>query len=133
MSKRKKRSYRGRRSKRRAGHRMVCGHNYMAVCACDGMVYGNPCEANAAGVDVSNTGGCKAPTGEFGCGPNFCPLTDYCSETTTTDPGLSFFNCDPLPAGCGATPTCACLASLPCTSSCMQTSDGGLHTQCMGI
>jgi hypothetical protein len=43
------------------------------------------------------------------------------------------FTCTALPSGCGSPPSCACLATVPCAASCMPTSDGGLHTVCMGV
>jgi hypothetical protein len=110
-----------------------CPKNYIPTCGCDGMIYGNVCSANNAGIDVSDAGGCKAPVGDFGCGSQFCPLTDYCGETTTNQSPASMFTCQPLPGGCTMPPTCACLAVLPCGASCMPTADGGLHMVCMGV
>jgi hypothetical protein len=42
------------------------------------------------------------------------------------------YTCMPLPAACGATPTCACLSGETCGYNCM-TGDGGvLLAQCAG-
>src|SRR5262245_32463206 len=55
-----------------------CDLEYIPTCGCDGTVYGNPCEANTSGVDVSNLGGCYAPPGMFPCGWTFCAFNEYC-------------------------------------------------------
>ncbi len=111
---------------------MACDKNLIPTCACDGKIYGNPCEANAAGYDVSVIGNCQAPAGQFGCGPNFCTkATSYCVlqiSDVATEPNT--YTCSPLPGSCGASPSCACLSADPC--QCAMTSDGGLKLSCPG-
>jgi len=98
------------------------------VCGCDGKVYEHFCAAWAAGVDIGPTSACQTPTGYFVCGGLYCSMTtQYCTYEVGD---LSGHYCSPLPAGCGAAPSCACLASLPCT--CAATSDGGLVATCSG-
>lgn len=110
-----------------------CPDIYMPVCACDGEVKGNGCDANAQGQDVNVLGGCTAPAGMMPCGPGFCELaTSYCQRTTSDVAGYpDSFSCIPLPAGCGDVPSCACLANENCGNMCSE-ADGGLTLTCPG-
>jgi hypothetical protein len=91
----------------------------MPVCACDLMVYGNECEAAAAGVDVFNTGSCMPPQANlFNCGHGFCDsATQYCNKTNTDVGGTAdSYGCAPLPAACAGMPaSCTCIGA-PCGS-----------------
>lgn len=104
------------------------------ACGCDGVVYANPCEAELAGHDVSDAGGCEPPTAtDFACGHLFCDSrTEYCERTTSDVVGQpDTWGCRALPGGCGATPDCACLADEPCGAMC-EASGVGLRLTCPG-
>ena len=94
-----------------------CPEVYSPTCACDGMVYGNNCEAAAAGVDVSTISACMPPqANQFNCGHGFCDsTTEYCSKTNADVAGTpDSFSCAPLPAACaGMPPSCTCIGD-PC-------------------
>jgi hypothetical protein len=109
-----------------------CPNNVQPTCGCDHKVYGNPCDAAAAGVDVDDLGGCTAPPGMFGCGSGFCSLdSQYCMEVPAgTSQGLTTYTCEPLPAVCGGLPGCECLSNVTCGGNCQSTSDGGLEVVC---
>lgn len=112
----------------------ACDDVYMATCACDGKVYSNPCEANGAGVDANDQGGCMAPMGQFPCGATFCQLgTSYCRRSMSDVGGEpSSYICETLPPACGNPATCACLAKVACGASCEASADGGFTVTCLG-
>ncbi len=88
----------------------ACPAVYSPVCGCDGRVHGNECEMRAAGADLNTLGGCTAPMGTFGCGATFCNRgTQYCQAFSGGIVAQVRYSCQQVPAGCGATPTCACL------------------------
>lgn len=111
-----------------------CSDIYAPVCACDGKVYSNQCDANSIGLDVSTLGGCTPPQGEFGCGPFFCTLGEEYCEKIISDVGgePSTYSCQPLPASCNGVTDCGCLTNVPCAPSCQATSNGGAQITCPG-
>ena len=99
------------------------------VCGCNGQLYRSPCEAEGAGVSISTVGGCEPPTGKFVCGTIFCAHgTQYC-EKQVRGTGSQYL-CRDLPAGCGATPACACIASVS-QCDCAVAANGELMTMCV--
>lgn len=97
----------------------ACPEFYSPTCACNGMVYGNDCEAAAAGFDVSTLGGCMPPEPtQFNCGKGFCDAaTQYCQRTLSDVGGTpDSYTCVNAPAACaGGKPSCACIGD-PCGS-----------------
>ena len=108
----------------------VCEHIADPVCACDGEIYGNECEANAAGVQIKDEGPtCVAPPGQFQCGAHFCDsASEYCEAY---DRGSHL--CKPWPADCGDAPSCAsCFSSsLPVDCVACVVSGSGFELRCM--
>jgi hypothetical protein len=110
----------------------ACEKNRDATCGCDRKIYDNACAANQAGVDLSDYGRCTPPPEEFGCGPHFCALSGYYCELIVGPTFLQSYACQPLPAACGGTASCACLSSVMCGSHCNQNADGGFQVTCSG-
>ena len=103
-------------------------------CGCDGTVYGSPCEAYAAGADLSASGGCPVANGSFACGYTQCSLrNDYCqrqlSDVVDEPDG---FVCRPVTNCPSEFPTCACLAGEPCGAACSGVGATGLTLTCPG-
>ncbi|MEZ4297570.1 MAG: hypothetical protein R3B70_21595 [Polyangiaceae bacterium] len=112
----------------------TCPDNVAPVCACDGRVYNNECEANAAGLDVSLLGSCPTPNGTIPCGYAYCDIgEEYCQITGSDVPGEpNGYACIPLPNSCkNDTATCACLADVSCGDMCKEL-DGGFIVTCPG-
>lgn len=130
-------SHRQLRRRRSGGHcrtrPAACPAVVMSVCACDGKTYANACEAAAAGRDLNAAGGCPAPARTFACGTTFCPVgTHYCQAGY----GGRFdnppsFTCLPIPAGCGASPTCSCFSDETCGNMCTQDPAGNVTLTCL--
>ncbi|WP_437735249.1 hypothetical protein [Sorangium sp. So ce1335] len=118
------------------------------VCACDGRVYPNACEAARAGVSIGGGEECAgaAPPGTSACGSYFCSATDaYCQ--IVEDPHDEIFKmptrrtCKAIPSSCQAEPSCDCMtaASLVpgkggCTGApdCTRDATGSFAVQCTG-
>lgn len=111
-----------------------CVEIYEPVCGCDGNVYGNGCEANAAGVDINWLGGCTPPGGHFACGVGFCPVdTYYCRIVVSDIAGWdNEYSCHPYPSGCGSTPSCGCMTAEPCGDICEVDAGGNITLTCPG-
>jgi hypothetical protein len=111
-----------------------CSDFFEPTCGCDGVVHSNPCDANAAGTDTNDVGGCEVPPGQFSCGHTFCdPNTQYCQRSTSDIGGEpSGFQCNQLPVGCTLASDCDCLAGEPCGSLCDGTASGGFEVTCPG-
>ena len=111
-----------------------CAETLMPVCACDGTIYTNACEANAAGVDVNDlSGGCTVPTGQFACGFRLCDDTSYCT-ISLDDTGMPpSYRCTPFPSACdGGGRDCTCVAGEPCGEICSVDGDGHVTVTCPG-
>lgn len=111
----------------------ACDKSLFPTCGCDGQIHGNECDANAVGTDVNNNG-CTPPPGQFSCGAHFCQSNlEYCEREVSDVGGFpDVFTCKPVPAGCGAAPSCACLSGVVCGSACAPTDKGGLKVTCFG-
>jgi hypothetical protein len=112
-----------------------CPDFYYPTCGCDGTIYGNDCDAAAAGVDVSNLGNCEPPKGQWACGEHFCNRgADYCQRAVSDIGGWpDSYGCYPLPTSCPDPATCDCLSGEPCWSfGCEAAGPGELTITCPG-
>jgi hypothetical protein len=69
------------------------------------MIRSSVCETQMAGLDVAIDGRCRPPPGTFACGYTFCQLSSTYCKIGRTRFQPDQFTCEPLPGGCGATPT----------------------------
>lgn len=88
-----------------------CDLSYTPVCGCDGVTYGNQCEANAAGQDILHLGECElvvSCTAAADCDEDeYCDHGDEACSTT----GLPVVGtCEPRPEDCASIfdPICGC-------------------------
>ena len=111
-----------------------CDAVYQPVCGCDGNVHGNSCEAAAAGVDLSDEGGCEAPPDTFPCGWLFCSTgSEYCMHTPTDAiPSPNAWGCVQVPNDCGRSPSCSCIPVDCFGGSCEEMPDGTIQVTCPG-
>ncbi|TMQ03597.1 MAG: hypothetical protein E6J90_53160 [Deltaproteobacteria bacterium] len=99
------------------------------ICGCDGKVHTGMCEAYHDGVDLDAHGTCDLLAGRLACGYTQCDLASQYCQREPQPGGPDAFTCMPL-GSCSATPTCTCLKSQPCGSSCMGDSKVGLTLTC---
>lgn len=111
-----------------------CNDADQPVCACDGTVYANECEAHAAGFDLYAGGSCDQLEGHFPCGDTFCAIdTEYC-VLYVSDVGSipDSYVCRPAPAGCAASVDCDCLVEEPCAQFGCDLVGEGFRITCPG-
>lgn len=96
------------------------------VCACDGRLYANACEARSAGQRVGQYAPtCATAPGRFQCGSEVCSISsEYCSIDG---------DCTKLPAACEAPDAgCDCLDDVPRIAQCwcVETDAGAFGFEC---
>jgi hypothetical protein len=88
----------------------VCPEIFAPVCGCDGVTYGNACEASVGGTSVASAGECEDEAIACVAGGDSCPAGTLCRiDDRTCDP-LAEGHCVKEPAECPDTdkPVCGC-------------------------
>lgn len=81
------------------------------TCGCDGKTYGNPCEAERAGIALQHDGACD-DAAQFTCGPYACAKGTYCIDKGAKREAVWRYACVTLPAACAGEPSCDCLGDV---------------------
>ncbi len=104
------------------------------TCGCDGRVYSSACDVTFAGSDLDETGACTLDQDAFVCGYRQCKRRSELCQRAASDVGgePDGFTCRGLPASCGTSPSCACLAGEPCGDRCDGDAATGFTLTCPG-
>jgi Kazal-type serine protease inhibitor domain len=93
----------------------ACTKELHEVCGCDGMTYGNPCTAAAAGVSIQKDGACTTGGSGKTCGGlqgAQCPTGEYCNFAESAQCGAAdqTGTCATIPDICTTeySPVCGC-------------------------
>ena len=92
-----------------------------AMCRCFGSRPG--CVCSASGWECPDAGR------PFACGDTLrCDLNaEFCRGVSGGVMAGTRYGCEPIPAACAASPTCACVVPEPGASTCRQEADGSIH------
>lgn len=90
-----------------------CPDKWDPVCGCNGVTFGNRCDAQSAGVNVSHVGACESPPPKTcgGFGGIACSPSEWCDYPTSTCGGADETGtCRARPEGCPLlwAPVCGC-------------------------
>lgn len=88
----------------------ACPDVWAPVCGCDGMTYGNVCDANAQGVSVASEGECGGGETCGGIAGEVCADGFFCNTDGQCDVEDAQGICETLPDGCPEiyAPVCSC-------------------------